>query len=130
MSAKKEKEIKKLEAEKATQLNVKIEKRIHPFIITLPYPEYKFYNKAVDEIIYSRPQHAIYWAEDGNAVKTYKKNANWYLRGVGGLQDFEREGLTWNLVASKIKMRYLPEGYIFDNSAPCGFLKEGISKDE
>jgi hypothetical protein len=49
---------------------------------------------------------------------------------VGGQPYFEREGLTWQLVASRFKSRYLPPGYILDSGAPCGFLRPGVPHDE
>ena len=43
---------------------------------------------------------------------------------------FLREGLTWQLIASRINMRYLPPGYILDSGAPCAFLRPGVEQDE
>lgn len=97
--------------------------------IELPNPNYRFYNKASSKTFYSEPTHVIYWKDDGDAVKTFKKNGNWYLHGVGGQKFFGREGLTWNLIGNMIKARYLPSGYILDSGAPCGFTDEQWSKD-
>jgi hypothetical protein len=72
----------------------------------------------------------IYWKDDGDAVMTYKKTGNWYLNGVGGGKHFKREGLTWQLISSRINMKYLPPGYILDSGAPCAFLRSGIPKEE
>jgi hypothetical protein len=38
--------------------------------------------------------------------------------------------MTWPLVAPRINMKYLPEGYILDSGAPCGFLRDGVDPDE
>ena len=81
-------------------------------------------------IVYSDPDQMIYWHNDGEAVITFKKSGNWYLRGVGGQPFFEREGLTWQLISSRLKTRYLPAGYILDSGSPCGFLRPGVAHDE
>ena len=99
-------------------------------LVQLPDDRYKPYNKANSRIVYSRPTHYIYWENDGEAVLTYKRTGNWYLRGVGGLPYFGREGLTWQLVASRFVARYLPPGYILDSGAPCAFLREGVGREE
>jgi len=104
--------------------------RRRPLAIELPHPDYKLYNKSNGKIVYSRPDHVVYWRDAGEAVLTYKKSGNWYLRGVGGQPYFEREGLTWQLVASRFKTRYLPAGYILDSGAPCGFLRPDVAPDE
>lgn len=101
-----------------------------PKQISLPHPDYAHYNKGQTALLYAEPQTMIYWADDGKAVYTYKNNGAWYLHGVGGKKFFGREGLTWQLVASKIYARYLPSGFIFDSGAPCAFLREGIPHDE
>lgn len=98
--------------------------------ISLPHPNYRPYNKATSDIVYSPPTHAVFWKDDGDAVYTFKKNGNWYLHGVGGKPYFGREGVTWALVASKLKLRYLPPGYILDSGAPCAFLRDGVSREE
>jgi hypothetical protein len=49
---------------------------------------------------------------------------------VGGKPFFKREGLTWQLISSRINMRYLPTGYILDSGAPCAFLRDGQDEDE
>ncbi len=113
-----------------TQRRLRVREKNTPTTIQLPHPDYKPYNKANSRIIYSDPTHVIYWKNDGDAVLTYKKTGNWYLRGVGGRPYFGREALTWQLVASRFVPRYLPEGYILDSGAPCAFLKDGISKNE
>jgi hypothetical protein len=123
-------EISSMEAKGETRRNVKIVLRRQPQIVQMPHSDYKCYNKATPEIIYAPVKYAIYWKNDGEAVKVFKKNGNWYLHGIGGLNYFGREGCTWNLVASRLKMRYLPDGFILDSGAPCGFLKCGISHDE
>lgn len=95
-----------------------------PVKIKLPHPDYCFYNRSCSEVFAPNRSHVIYWKDDGKAVKTFKKNGNWYLHGVGGQKFFGREGITWNLISKNIKARYLPPGYILDNSAPCGFTDE------
>ena len=96
----------------------------------MPNSDYRFYNKSQSGGVYRQPTSAIYWKDEGDAVLTFKKNGNWYLHGVGGRPFFGREGLTWQLVASKLNMRYLPPGFILDSGAPCAFLRDGIDEDE
>jgi hypothetical protein len=72
----------------------------------------------------------VYWKDDGDAVMTFRKNGNWYLHGVGGQKFFDREGLTWQLISTRLNMKYLPAGYILDSGAPCAFLRDGIEPDE
>lgn len=129
LSPAKETAIRLSEAKGATRRNVKITPRRKPKLVDVN-SDYKCYNKAAKEIIYAPTRYAIYWKNDGEAVRTYKKNGNWYLHGIGGMPYFGREGLTWNLVASRLKMRYLPAGFILDSGAPCGFLKDDITHDE
>lgn len=104
--------------------------RENPKQIQLPHPDYCFYNKSSGGILFRRPRHAIFWKNDGDAVKTFKKNGNWYLHGVGGQKYFKRAGLTWQLISSTLNMRYLPNGYILDSGSPCAFLKDGIDPNE
>lgn len=118
-----------LEKAGAVRRNVRVSSR-EKIKISLPHKDYKYYNKSGGIVICEEPRWAIYWKDDGDAVKTFKKNGNWYLHGMGGAPFFEREGITWSLVSSRIKMRYLPPGYIFDSGAPCGFLREGVERDE
>ena len=113
-----------------TERRLRIEHRAQPALIQLPDDRYRPYNKANSRIVYSPPTHYIYWENDGEAVLTYKKTGNWYLRGVGGQPHFGKEGLTWQLVASRFVARYLPPGYILDSGAPCAFLREGVSREE
>ena len=101
-----------------------------PKKIMLPHSDYRFYNKSQSGILYRSPTHAIYWKNDGDAVLTFKKNGNWYLHGVGGKPFFGREGLTWQLISSKLNMRYLPPGFILDSGAPCMFLRDGVADEE
>lgn len=129
LSPAQENKIKQMELHGITRKNVKIISLEHPKLIDIK-DDYKFYNKADKGIIYSPARYAIYWKNDGEVVKTFKRNGNWYLHGIGGMPYFGREGITWNLVSSKLKMRYLPEGFILDSSAPCGFLKDGVEEDE
>ena len=119
------------EASGETRRNVRIVERSKgPKEITLPNSDYRFYNKSQSGVVYRQPTSAIYWKDEGDAVLTFKKNGNWYLHGVGGRPFFGREGLTWQLVASKLNMRYLPPGFILDSGAPCAFLRDGIDEDE
>lgn len=101
-----------------------------PEEILLPHSDYRFYNKSQSGIVYQPPSHAIFWKDDGDAVLTFKKNGNWYLHGVGGRPFFGREGITWQLVSSRLNMRYLPSGFILDSGAPCAFLRDGVAEEE
>ena len=130
LSKQKQAEIKKLESIGA-QENIVITKKLDPPIeINLPDKNYAPYNKATNKIIYAPPSYVIYWKDEGEYVYTFKKSGNWYLHGVGGKPFFKKEGITWQLISSKINMRYLPPGYILDSGAPCAFLKPGVHKDE
>ena len=129
LGIKKIEKIKNQEKNGETIRNVKITK-CEPFVVNLPNNNYDLYNKATNEILWSEPTHVIYWKDNGNAVLTYKKNGNWYLHGVGGSKFFKKEGLTWQLISEKINARYLPSGYILDNSSPIAILKDSINKDE
>jgi len=129
LSNKKIQEIKQKEYKGETRLNVRI-LECEPYVVELPNEDYSYYNRATNETLYSEPRSMIYWKDNGKAVKTFKKNGNWYLHGVGGAKFYGKEGLTWQLIASKINARYLPSGYILDNSAPVAILKEGVNKDE
>ena len=130
LSVNKIKEIEELESLGKTKRNVRITEREEPINIQLPHPDYKFYNKASNEILYTTPKNVIFWKDNGDACYTFKKNGNWYLGGVGGKLFFEKEGLTWQLISSTIKARYLPEGNILDNSSPIVILKDGVDKKE
>ena len=118
------------EAAGETQRCVRVRKRDESVRVALPHPDYRYYNKARGSIIYAPPSHAIFWRDEGDAVITYKKSGNWYLRGVGGGPFFGHEGLTWQLISSRLKARYLPPGYILDSGAPCAFLRPGVGDDE
>ena len=113
-----------------TRRNVRVVARETPLRVAMPHPDYRYYNKAQSAILYAPPRHAIYWRDEGDAVLTFKKNGRWYLHGVGGAPFFAREGMTWQLVAARLKPRYLPEGYILDSGAPCAFLRDEVSHDE
>lgn len=130
VAPKKRTEIVARECRGETRRNVLITRRAEPIEITLPHPDYRYYNKAVRALVYAPPTQAIYWKDDGDAALTFKKNGNWYLRGVGGQKFFGREGLTWQLIAQALNARYLPPGYILDSGAPCAFLREGVPHDE
>ena len=130
LSARQLAQIAALEAAGATRRNVRWRRRAKPLTVELPHPDYRYYNKAVNQSVYAPPAHAIYWRDDGAAVLAFKRNGNWYLRGVGGQPYFGREGLTWQLIAPRINARYLPPGYILDSGAPCAFLRDGHARDE
>ena len=118
------------EASGQTERRLKVVRRDEPLIVQLPDERYRPYNKANNRLVFSEPTHYIFWENDGEAVLTYKRTGNWYLRGVGGQPYFGREGITWQLVASRFIMRYIPSGYILDSGAPCAFLRDGVDRDE
>jgi N-6 DNA Methylase len=130
LSARKITQIAELERAGQTRRNLRVVPRAEPITIQLPHPDYRSYNKAVSAIVYTAPTHAIYWKDDGDAVRTYKRNGNWYLHGVGGQRYFGREGLTWQLISQRLNARYLPPGYVLDSGAPCAFLRAGVDPDE
>jgi len=130
ISGKKQADIAALERDGKTRRNVRISERLVPERLSMPHLDYRYYNKAQAGSFYVAPRYAIYWRDDGDAVKTFKKNGSWYLHGVGGAPYFEREGITWRLISSSIDMRYLPPGYILDSGAPCAFLRDGVAHDE
>lgn len=111
-------------------LSLRVNRLASPQTVTLPDPSYRYYNKARPEIVYTEPKTCVYWKDEGAAVLAFKKSGPWYLNGVGGAKFFGREGMTWQLVASRLNTRYLPKGYILDSGAPCAFLREGVSEDE
>ncbi len=113
-----------------TNRNVRAIPRAEPITISLPHPDYRPYNKASGRILSAPPTHVIYWKDEGDAVYTYRKNANWYLHGVGGKKFFLQGGLTWQLIAPRLHTRLLPQGFILDSGAPCAFLRPGIPEDE
>jgi hypothetical protein len=80
--------------------------------------------------VYKEPKFVVFWKDEGDAVLTFKKNGNWYLHGIGGQKFFKKQGMTWQLVAPRINMKFLPAGYILDSGAPCGFLRDGVEEDE
>lgn len=114
----------------ATERRVRIVRRPQPLVVSLPDSRYTPYNKANGRIVYSEPTHYIYWEGDGDAVLTFKRTGNWYLRGIGGRRFFGREGITWQLVASRFVPRFLPKGYILDSGAPCAFLDRQDDREE
>ena len=122
--------LEKAEKSGQTERRIGITRREQPLLIKLPDARYRPYNKANNRLIYSEPTHYIFWENDGEAVLTYKKTGNWYLRGVGGQPYFGREGITWQLVASRFIMRYIPQGYILDSGAPCAFIRDGVERNE
>jgi hypothetical protein len=119
-----------MEEDGATETALAWRKLDTPHKIELPHQDYCYYNKSTSRILYADPEWLIFWRDDGHYVYTYKKRGNWYLRGVGGMKYFKKEGITWALIASRLYARYLPPGYILDSGAPCAFLRHGIPHDE
>ena len=113
-----------------SERRVRIVKRKNPRVVQLPDRRYRPYNKANGRLVFANPTHWIYWKDDGDAVLTYKRTGNWYLRGVGGQKFFGKEGITWQLVGARFVARYLPSGYILDSGAPCAFLRGKAGRDE
>ena len=111
-------------------MRLHVSQLVNKITMDFPHVDYHPYNKANNRIIYSDPTHCIYWKNEGEAVLAYKKTGKWYLRGVGGQSWFGKEGLTWQLVASRFIARYLPSGYILDSGAPCAFLRDGVDRSE
>ncbi|HEX3464510.1 MAG TPA: N-6 DNA methylase [Candidatus Elarobacter sp.] len=130
ISAAKIARIREAESRGATERVVRWTVLPRPRIVTLPHADYRPYNKADASSFYAPPRHVIYWRDGGDYVYTFKRNGNWYLHGVGGRPFFEREGLTWALIANRFKTRYLPPGSILDSGAPCAFLRPGVAEDE
>ena len=122
--------LKTAEARGDTERRVMVLPRENPVVVPLPDGRYRPYNIGNSRLVFSPPTHYIFWENDGDAVLTYKKTGNWYLRGVGGQPYFGKEGLTWHLVASRFLARYIPEGYVLDSGAPCAFLREGVDREE
>ncbi|MBI4370924.1 MAG: N-6 DNA methylase [Elusimicrobia bacterium] len=114
----------------ATRRNVRWHELHPPRVVALPNLDYCYYNKANNKVIYAPAEWAIFWKDAGDAVRTFKKNGNWYLQGVGGKPFFGKSGITWSLVASRVHAKFLPSGYILDSGAPCAFVREGIPEDE
>jgi hypothetical protein len=130
ISAAKREEIKRKELLGETYRALNVRKLDVPIQKIFPNKDYLPYNKANNSILYSEPKNIVYWKDEGDAVMTYKKTGNWYLNGVGGGKFFKQEGLTWQLISSRINMKYLPAGYILDSGAPCAFLRDGVDKTE
>ena len=118
------------EARGDSERRVRIVRRKKPLVVRLPDRRYSPYNKANGRLVFAEPTHWIYWEDDGEAVLTYKRTGNWYLRGVGGQKFFGREGLTWQLVGARFVARYLPRGYILDSGAPCAFVRGNGGRNE
>ena len=129
LSKEKIREIKKAEERGDTIIDVDIQK-VEPKTIQLPHPDYCYYNVSSPDILWCNPTKAIYWDDDGIAVRTFKRNGNWYLQGMGGQKFYKKEGMTWQLIANKIRPRYIPEGYIIDNGSPIAILREGVDDME
>ena len=119
-----------IERQGGTRRNVRVVTLSTPLTVRLPHPDYLPYNKASSAVVFEPSRHVVYWADDGDAVLTFKRNGNWYLHGVGGRKFFKRAGLTWALVAPRMHTRYLPAGSILDSGAPCAFPREHVDVDE
>ena len=130
ISPKRRRELQAAEANGETERRLRVTPRDEPLTVQLPDPRYRPYNKANNRLLFSRPTHYIYWEDGGDAVLTYKKTGNWYLRGVGGQPHFGKDGITWPLVATRFNARYLPPGCILDSGAPCAFARDGVGRDE
>ena len=130
LSAKRKRALAAAEAAGDTERRLRVTPRCEPLIIQMPDSRYRPYNKANNRLLFSPATHCIYWEDAGDAVLTYKRTGNWYLRGVGGQPYFGREGVTWPLVATKFNARYMPPGYILDSGSPCAFLREGVDRNE
>ena len=126
----KKREIQEQERNGITETALRVNRRNNPLRVRLPSEDYALYNKATNRIVYSPPTYAIYWKNEGEAVYAYKKSGPWYLHGVGGKKYFKRAGLTWQLISSRMNIRYLPVGYILDSGAPCAFPRDGVGEDE
>jgi len=123
-------EVQDLEERGATERVVEWSRLDVPKRIAIPHEDYCYYNKASSRLVHSDPEWVVFWRGHGEYVYTFKKTGNWYLRGVGGMKHFGREGLTWALIAPRLYARYLPPGYILDSGAPCAFLRDGVDHDE
>lgn len=130
ISTKRKRELQAAETEGETERRLRVTPRREPLTVQLPDPRYRPYNKANNQLLFAHPTHYIYWEDEGDAVLTYKRTGNWYLRGVGGQPYFGKEGITWPLVATRFNARYMPPGYILDSGAPCALVREGVERDE
>lgn len=122
--------VREQEARGETRRHVRAVPRPRPLRVALPHPDYRPYNKATGELVWAPFRRAIFWRDDGDAVKTWKRAGRWYLHGVGGAPFFGREGITWPLVSARLNARYLPPGAILDSGAPCAFLRDGVPREE
>ena len=109
---------------------LRVSQRDEALVVELPHDDYRPYNKASPGLIYEDPRDVIFWRDEGDAVLTFKKTGPWYLRGVGGQPFFGQEGVTWPLVASRIKAKYMPPGRILDSGAPVAVPREGTDRAE
>jgi tRNA1(Val) A37 N6-methylase TrmN6 len=130
ISLPKQASIKQKEVDGQTYRALSVTPKVEAVKLSYPHKNYLPYNKATNQLVFAKPRHIIFWKDDGDAVLTYKKTGNWYLRGVGGQPYFLREGLTWQLIASRLNMKYLQAGSILDSGAPCAFLKTNVDKSE
>ena len=130
LSASKRRAVREQERRGETRRVVRWKSLETPLDIPIPDKDYRFYNKATSAVVYAGPQWVIFWKDNGEYVYTFKKAGKWYLHGVGGKNYFEREGITWSLIAPRMYTRWLPSGYILDSGAPCAFPRPGTSRDE
>ena len=110
--------------------DIRVEKQNIPKVIKIPHEDYCYYNKARKGIVYAPPAHAIFWHNGGDTVYTYKKKRQLVFERYGRQEIFFCEGITWNLISSRLHLRYLPSGYVLDNGAPCALLNPCVDKDE
>ena len=97
LSAKRIQVLRSAEDRGETERRIRAMLREKPLTVHLPDSRYRPYNKANSHILFSDPTHYIYWENEGDAVLTYKRTGNWYLRGVGGQPYFGKEGIMWAL---------------------------------
>ena len=70
LSAKVIEDLMQQEAERKTRRVVRIEKAVSPQKIKLPDARYRYYNKAINSIIYSPPKSVIFW--ENNAGSSFR----------------------------------------------------------
>ena len=88
ISARREAELREAERCGLTERRVHVTERGVAKIVELPDERYRPYNKANGRLVFSEPTHCIFWENEGEAVLTFKRTGNWYLRGVGGRRFF------------------------------------------
>ena len=72
------------------------------------------------DFLAQRRRHRLYLQKKRQLVfERYGRQEIFFLRGI-----------TWNLISSRLHLRYLPSGYVLDNGAPCALLNPCVDKDE